>query len=344
MRFHVVAMPQSFTTRAYSACGFSQKTIRFCWMMKSLGHTVFLYSGPDNEAVCDEHVVISTEDDQKLITGGSHYIYPSWQTGHPIWVKTNQTAVDEIGKRKQPGDFVCVLGGNCQKQIADSLPDLKVVEYGIGYEGFFSKWKVWESHVWRSYCIGRWANSRPIDQHDTVINAFYDDMEYVRNVPKKPYALFLGRVTPAKGIEEACEAAQIAGMPLKVAGFGNPKLVTRNAEYLGVVDLDQKLALLGEASVLICPTRTFEPFGNVACEAQLSGTPVVSTNYGGFVESVEDGVTGYRCNTVGDMATALQRAPSLNRAIIVSRAIKLFSMRSKMFDYNRHFNALSAVQ
>jgi glycosyltransferase involved in cell wall biosynthesis len=337
-------MPQSFTTRAYSACGFSQKTIRFCWMMKSLGHTVFLYSGPDNEAVCDEHVVISTEDDQKLITGGSHYIYPSWQTGHPIWVKTNQTAVDEIGKRKQPGDFVCVLGGNCQKQIADSLSDLKVVEYGIGYEGFFSKWKVWESHVWRSYCIGRWANSRPIDQHDTVINAFYDDMEYVRNVPKKPYALFLGRVTPAKGIEEACEAAQIAGMPLKVAGFGNPKLVTRNAEYLGVVDLDQKLALLGEASVLICPTRTFEPFGNVACEAQLSGTPVVSTNYGGFVESVEDGVTGYRCNTVGDMATALQRAPSLNRAIIVSRAIKLFSMRSKMFDYNRHFNALSAVQ
>ena len=337
-------MPQSFTTRAYSACGFSQKTIRFCWMMKTLGHTVFLYSGPENQAICDEHVVISTEEDQKLITGGSHYIYPSWQTGHPIWVKTNQTAVDEINKRKQPGDFVCVLGGNCQKQIADSLPDLKVVEYGIGYEGFFSKWKVWESHVWRSYCIGRWANSRPIDQHDTVINAFYDDMEYVRNVPKKPYALFLGRVTPAKGIEEACEAAQKAGMPLKVAGFGNPKLVTRNAEYLGVVDLDQKLALLGEASVLICPTRTFEPFGNVACEAQLSGTPVVSTNYGGFVESVEDGVTGFRCNTVDEMASALHHAQSLSRVTIINRAIKMFSMRSKMFDYNRYFNALSAVQ
>ena len=336
-------MPQSFTTRDYSACGFSQKTIRFCWMMKTLGHTVFLYSGPENQAICDEHVVISTEEDQKLITGGNHYIYPSWQTGHPVWVKTNQTAVDEINKRKQAGDFVCVLGGNCQKQIADSLPDLKVVEYGIGYEGFFSKWKVWESHVWRSYCIGRWANSRPIDQHDTVINAFYDDMEYFRNIPKKPYALFLGRLTSAKGIDEACEAAEMAGIPLKVAGFGNSRLVTRNAEYLGVVDLTQKLALLGEASVLICPTRTFEPFGNVACEAQLSGTPVVSTNYGGFVESVEEGVTGFRCNTVAEMASALHHAQSLSRITIINRAIKLFSMRSKMFDYNRYFNALSAV-
>lgn len=336
-------MPQSFTTRDYSSCGFSQKTIRFCWMMKTLGHTVFLYSGPHNQALCDEHVVVSTEEDQKLITSGNHYIYPSWQPSHPVWLRTNQTAINEINKRKQLGDFVCILGGNCQKQIAESLPELKVVEYGIGYEGFFSKWKVWESHVWRSYCIGRWANNRPIDQNDTVINAFYDDMEYIRNVPKKPYALFLGRVTQAKGIEEACEAAQVAGVPLKVAGFGNSNLVTRGAEYLGEVDLNQKLTLLGEASVLICPTRTFEPFGNVACEAQLSGTPVVSTNYGGFVESVEDGVTGFRCNTVAQMASALHHAQSLSRATIVSRAIKLFSMRSKMFDYNRHFHALASV-
>lgn len=336
-------MPQSFTTRDFSVCGFSQKTIRFCWMMKALGHTVFLYSGPHNQAVCDEHVVISTEEDQKLITGGNHYVYPSWVAGHPVWVKTNQTAVDEINKRKEKGDFVCILGGNCQKMIADSLPDLKVVEYGIGYEGFFSKWKVWESHVWRSYCIGRWANAKPVDQHDTVINAFYDDREYVRNIPKKPYALFLGRLTAQKGIEDACEAAEKAGMPLKVAGFGNSKLVTRGAEYLGEVSLADKLKLLGEASVLICPTRSFEPFGNVACEAQLSGTPVVSTNYGGFVESVEDGVTGFRCNTVEEMASRLQDAPLLNRATIVSRAIKLFSMRSKMFDYNRYFHALSKV-
>lgn len=337
-------MPQSFTTRDFSVCGFSQKTIRFCWMMKTLGHKVFLYSGPHNQAICDEHIVISTEEDQKLITGGNHYVYPSWVAGHPVWVKTNQTAVDEINKRKEKGDFVCILGGNCQKQIADSLPDLKVVEYGIGYEGFFSKWKVWESHVWRSYCIGRWANAKPIDQHDTVINAFYDDSEYKRNIPKKPYALFLGRITAQKGIEDACEAAEKAGMPLKVAGFGNSKLVSRGAEYLGEVTLDKKLELLGEASVLICPTRSFEPFGNVACEAQLSGTPVVSTNWGGFVESVEDGVTGFRCNTVDEMAAALHHSQSLSRATIVSRAIKLFSMRSKMFDYNRYFNALSKVE
>ena len=62
------------------------------------------------------------------------------------------------------------------------------------------------------------------------------------------------------------------------------------------------------------------------------------------MESVEDGVTGFRCNTVDEMAAALINSQSLNRAAIVSRAIKLFSMRSKMFDYNRYFNALSKVE
>ena len=44
------------------------------------------------------------------------------------------------------------------------------------------------------------------------------------------------------------------------------------------------------------------------------------------------------------MASALHHAQSLSRITIINRAIKMFSMRSKMFDYNRYFNALSAVQ
>ena len=55
-------------------------------------------------------------------------------------------------------------------------------------------------------------------------------------------------------------------------------------------------------------------------------------------------MTGFRCNTVDEMAAALHHAQSLSRATIVSRAIKLFSMRSKMFDYNRYFHALSKVE
>jgi hypothetical protein len=43
------------------------------------------------------------------------------------------------------------------------------------------------------------------------------------------------------------------------------------------------------------------------------------------------------------MAAALHHSQSLSRMTIVNRAIKLFSMRSKMFDYNRYFNALSKV-
>lgn len=325
-------------------CGFSQKTIRFCWMMKQMGHKVFLYSGPENEAVCDEHIVVSTEEDQKYITAGNHYVYPSWFAQNPVWIKTNQTVADEIGKRKEKGDFVCILGGNCQKMLADLLPDLKVVEYGIGYEGFFSKWKVFESNVWRSYCVGRWMNDKFPNPHDHVIHAFYDDLEYVRNIPKKPYALFVGRVVAAKGVEDACLACERAGVPLKVAGTGNPGLVGHGAEYLGEVSLKDKLNLMGEAMVLMAPTRSFEPFGNVACEAQLSGTPVISTNWGGFVETVETGKTGFRCSSISEMVDALKIVNKMDRSYIVNRAIQMFSMRMKMFEYDSYFRNLSLVE
>ncbi|MFN2462442.1 MAG: glycosyltransferase [Candidatus Dormibacteria bacterium] len=56
---------------------------------------------------------------------------------------------------------------------------------------------------------------------------------------------------------------------------------------------DRRLAqLYGAAGVTICAAH-LEPFGLTALESMAVGTPVVAVREGGFVETVEDGLTGW---------------------------------------------------
>lgn len=313
-------------------------------MMKSLGHKVFLYGAEENEAECDEHVVCVRKEQQKELCGPNPYIYPSWVRDHPVWVAYNAKVIKEIGKRQLPGDFICILGGNCHIPIVNAFPSLKVVEYGIGYKGHFSKWRVWESHVWRGYCLGKHHPDDFPSQNDTVIPSFYRPEEFVMADKPEDYALYVGRVTKAKGVPQACEAAEKAGVKLKVIGFGDPKLVTHGAEYLGCVPSETRNELMSKARAVIAPTLSWEPFGNVACEAQMCGTPVVCSNWGGFVETVEHGLTGWRGECVDDWAQGLSAVVGMDRTVIRARAISLWSVENVRWLYQRHFERLSKIE
>src|SRR5262245_24863642 len=79
MRFHVVSLPHTQTTDAYSACAFTEKVRKFCRMMKEMkGHTVYLYAGDDNEAPCDEHISCISEDERAAAVGNNHYCMASF--------------------------------------------------------------------------------------------------------------------------------------------------------------------------------------------------------------------------------------------------------------------------
>ncbi len=208
--------------------------------------------------------------------------------------------------------------------------------------GSVSKYRVYESQAWRHFTHGVQGNDSG-RFFDTVIPYFFDEYEFLTKVKTSPYAVYVGRLTPRKGIGIACEAAQIAGVPLKVIGHGNKELVTHGAEYLGELSTEARNDCVAGASAMICPTTYLEPFGSMAVESQLLGTPVVCTDFGAFVETVEQGKTGFRCNYLGEFVRGIRAASSLDPEYIRDRAVRKYSMHRLKLDYQLYFDRLNLL-
>jgi len=343
MRVHLLALPTVQTTQAYSLDGFCVATIRFARILKAfLGYEVILYASEENEAPCDELVTVITKEEQNTILDGGAYQYAAMENRRALWDLANPRIIREIEKRKQPRDLICGIGGASQQVVALAHPDLPFVEYSIGYVSSFAKYWVYESHIWR-HCTHGYQDDQQGRFFDAVIPYFFDETEFPFQVEKEPFALYVGRLTARKGIAIACQAARLAGIPLKVIGHGDPSLVTDGAEYLGALPDVQRNAWLARASCLICPTLYLEPFGAMAVEAQLCGTPVISTDFGAFVETVEHGRTGFRCRYLGDFVRALTDVQALDPIYIRRRAVSLYSMTAIAPQYARYFAQLALL-
>lgn len=109
------------------------------------------------------------------------------------------------------------------------------------------------------------------------------------------YAIFVGRLSPEKGVDTLLAAWEIIGhrVPLKIVGDGPMADLVRDAvasnpsiEWLGRRAPDEIAELIGRAALLVQPSNCFETFGRVAVEAFAVGTPVVATGHGAMADVV----------------------------------------------------------
>jgi glycosyltransferase involved in cell wall biosynthesis len=142
--------------------------------------------------------------------------------------------------------------------------------------------------------------------------------DYVFSGEKDDYVAFLGRMAPCKGPHLAIDAARRAGVRIKLAGEQQPvfreywekEIVPRLAdpmvEYIGEADFETKNALLSRARALLFSILWEEPFGLVMIEAMACGTPVIAFPGGSVAEVVSDGINGWICRDVDEMAECIK--------------------------------------
>ncbi len=122
-----------------------------------------------------------------------------------------------------------------------------------------------------------------------------------RGEGKGNYALFVGRLTPEKGISTLLEAWRQIGheLPLQIAGDGPSAVEVEKAsrEMEGVTWLKwlpraEILQRMKDASMLILPSTWYEGFPMILAEAFAVGLPVIASNLGSMSSVVDHLRTG----------------------------------------------------
>lgn len=342
MRFHVLALPHTQVTKDFINCAYTEKVRRFCNMMNSLGHTVYLYAGSENEAKVHELITCISEEERVESLDGKHFTAASFDNKLPHWQLFNNTAIKEMSKRIEKKDFICVIGGTAQKPIADAFPNHMTVEFGIGYGGTFAPYRVFESYAWMHSIYAMFKNPVTVDGNffDAVINGYLDPEMFPMQLEKEDYYLFIGRLIDRKGWRIAQQVCEKLGKRLIVAGPGK---FDGYGEYVGAVGPEERAKLYGGAIATFVPTLYIEPFGNVHVESMACGTPVITTDWGVFTETVEQGKTGFRCRTFKEFLEAAEKVKDLNHRYIATQAYERFSVDMIRYKYERYFRQLETL-
>ena len=350
MRFHCLGLPHTVTNAEYVGCAYTQKVLKFCKMMKARGHYIIHYGHEESNVICDEHVTVSTNKDLEIAYGNFDWRnnFFKFDVEDHAYKTFFKNAIEEVGKRKQPKDFILPFWGSGVRPICDAHQDMICVEPGIGYAGgHWARWKIFESYaVYHAYCNMTSCGTCKQDWYEAVVPNYFDldDFDYCEE--KEDYFLFLGRVYEGKGIHIAVQMTQELGVrlivagqqSLKSAGIDCPPHVTE----IGYANRETRKKLMSKAKCGIVASMYLEPFGGVQMEMLLSGTPTITTDWGSFTENNIHGITGYRCRTFEQFCWAGRNIDKIKPSDCRKWALN-FSLEKVSLMYEEYFQMVMDV-
>lgn len=342
MRLHFVGLPHTETIKEYEWCAYTMKLMHMGQICKMIRYETILYGSAQDDGNFSEVIEIITEADRKEWFGHIDWnttVFNGWNQNDVWWQKQNIRAINQIRARIEPGDLICIIAGWCQEQIAQAFPNNMILEWAVGYEGIMpNTHHCFESEIWRHHIYGK-NNINDGRFFDAVIPNSFDQKDFLPYQDPEDYFLFLGRLTPKKGLPIVEEIAKHH----KVISAGQGDIRIPGVEHVGVIRGEQKAKLLAGARALICPTTYIEPFGGVAVEAQLSGTPVICTDFGAFTETVVQDMTGFRCRTLREFLDATDKVSELDRWGIQLLAQSKYSLEAVAPQWKRWYDQIGTL-
>jgi len=311
MIFHCLSVPYSPTKKSASLCAFVQKVYKFCNIITNAGHTVYHYGHKDSIVNCTEHITVTNDDILKNSYGNLN----DWKTkGYNQDINTeavkifNNNCIDELKKRiKSDKEFILCWFGFAHEQCVKHFYDKAiVVEPSIGYDSMFAPIKIFETYAQMHKMHGYSGTFINLGTEFVVYPGF-DKNEFEFSAKKSNTALFIGRITEQKGAKLAYDLCNRLGQDIIFAG---PNIInlpdTKYCKFIGFVEPEERKELLKNAKFLFAPSLFIEPTNWTAIEAQFSGTPTITTDFGGFTETVVHNETGLRCNDIDDFEYAIK--------------------------------------
>lgn len=114
--------------------------------------------------------------------------------------------------------------------------------------------------------------------------------------------LWIGRISPIKGLEDAIQVSRDLSIQLDIYGYkDNLSYFDQSISPLlnsqaNLIENNYDLKLHSQHKVLLFPIKWEEAFGLVMLEALACGTPVIAYARGSVPEVIEDGKTGFLVN------------------------------------------------
>ena len=332
--------------------GGTEKIIYFlCEELTKKGHEVFLFGSGDSKVSC--HLV-------PIVKKGLWYLKPKAKNYYPF---RYAVAMVEIAKKVENlkldilhdhlGFWSLTFYG--QKNI----PIVHTLHVPFKNEGI-----IWAYGKLNAKLISvSFSQRKPAPNLNYVANIYnsIDVESFPFNEKPKDYFLWVGELSPRKGILEVIKLAKMARIKLILIGRIPPpqqkedyefflkyvkKELTGNnmVKYLGELTSESLKTFYKNAIAFLYPLQWEEPFGLTVIESMACGTPVIAFKKGAMPEIIKNHKTGFvikpskneRIN-YNNFIYAIKNINKISRGNCRKWVEKNFTMERMVNDYEKIF-------
>ena len=354
-------LPIQYESAEYGFCPYNQKIYLLGKALAERGVDVHLYSYDDSHIPGAKLHVVGEHTHENFVHRSTRYTETT-KKALPMWeaeILKHFETLSVSGDLNESSIIVSPYSISSLQKVVHFIQEKRLVdvEYPVSYLHSNSKHKIFESAPYKHFYMGLTHDIKKYSTEKSVfwrwrhLSPILDTEKFVvDSKATKDYILYMGRPIWEKGVELVAQLAenqllQKHPKQFKFIFSGNNAMYEKklsklpNVEVFILPEQSLKRKLLRNAMALMSPTLYVEPFGTSHVEALLCGVPVISTDWGVYTETVEEGINGFRCQTWKAMIAALDKVEALDRSLICTKAHNKYGKQA-VDSFDRYFKEM----